>query len=97
MGSLPDIPELTHLERIGPKGYLRYVFPFQLKNGYDIEEITGILRHGFDAAKHRLPVMDCEAVPDKDCQRKSMRQKGHTCEVGEAADLLGFRSRCSEA
>lgn len=24
-------PKLTAIERIGPKGYLRYVFPFQLR------------------------------------------------------------------
>lgn len=64
MGSLPEVPELAHLERIGPKGYLRYVFPFQLDDGYDIDEISRILRTGLDAAKYRLLVMGCEAVAD---------------------------------
>lgn len=75
MTSLPDVPELTHLERIGPKGYLRYVFPFQLDDNYDIDEVSRVLRSGFDAAKSRLPVMDCEAVPDEHCKREPMKQR----------------------
>lgn len=75
MTSLPDVPELTHLERIGPKGYLRYVFPFQLDDDYDIEEVSRVLRSGFDAAKSRLTVMDCEAVPDEHCKREPMKQR----------------------
>lgn len=69
MGSLPEVPELTHLERIGPKGYLRYVFPFQLDDGYDIDHVSRVLKSGFDAAKSRLPAMDCEAVPDEHCKQ----------------------------
>lgn len=73
MTSLPDVPELTYLERIGPKGYLRYVFSFQLGDDYDIDETSRVLRSGFDAAKSRLPVMDCEAVVDEHCKRKLVR------------------------
>ncbi|KAF3764073.1 hypothetical protein M406DRAFT_62611 [Cryphonectria parasitica EP155] len=53
----------THLERIGPKGWLRYVFPFQLPENYDIDEVSRIYRTGFDAAKQRLPAMGSEVVP----------------------------------
>ncbi|PSR82754.1 transferase family-domain-containing protein [Coniella lustricola] len=53
----------THLERIGPKGWLRYVFPFQLEEEYNIDEISRIFKDGFDSAKKRLPAMGCEAVP----------------------------------
>lgn len=62
--SVPDPPALTPLEKIGPKGWLRYVFPFQLSDGQDIDEVARILRAGYEAAKYRLPVLGCEAVPD---------------------------------
>lgn len=84
MGSFREIPELTHLERIGPKGYLRYIFPFQLGDGYDIDEASRVLRTGFDAAKSRLLVMGCEAVPDEDCKRKSVRQKSRSHRLSES-------------
>ncbi|KAK6214641.1 hypothetical protein LQW54_004149 [Pestalotiopsis sp. IQ-011] len=66
MGSIsaPEIPALTPLERIGPKGFLQYVFPFELPEGYDPEQITFILKTGYKAASHRFPVLACEAVPD---------------------------------
>ncbi|KAF9872957.1 enoyl- hydratase isomerase family [Colletotrichum karsti] len=72
MGSLSgftEIPDLTPLERIGPKGYLRYVFPFQLPDNYDLEEAASILRAGYDAASRRIAVLACEAVPDPDAKQ----------------------------
>ena len=59
----------THLERIGPKGWLRYVFPFQLDDNYDIDHVSRIFRAGFDAAKQRLPAMGSEAVPAPETKR----------------------------
>lgn len=59
----------THLERIGPKGWLRYVFPFQLAEDYDIDHVSGIFKAGFDAAKQRLPAMGSEAVPAPEIKR----------------------------
>ncbi|ROV97429.1 hypothetical protein VMCG_06876 [Cytospora schulzeri] len=53
----------THIERISPKGWLRYVFPFQLAEDYDIDHVSRVFRAGFDAAKQRFPAMGCEAVP----------------------------------
>lgn len=69
MGSILDYknalaPALTSLERIGPKGYLRYVFPFQLTEDYNIYEVARVLRTGYDALKDRIPVVACEAIPD---------------------------------
>lgn len=61
--------EQTHLERIGPKGWLRYVFPFELPGDYDISEVSRVLRDGYYAAAKRLPVMACEAVPDPQAKR----------------------------
>lgn len=64
-----ELPVLTHLERVGPKGWLRYVFPFELPDNYDIDEVSRVLRVGYDAAAERLPVMACEAVPDTEAKR----------------------------
>ncbi|KAL4960511.1 transferase family-domain-containing protein [Aspergillus stella-maris] len=57
---------LTALERIGPKGYLRYVFPFQLQDNYDLEEVSRVLQAGYEALKQRIGEVACEAVPDTD-------------------------------
>ncbi|ROW03019.1 hypothetical protein VMCG_05818 [Cytospora schulzeri] len=59
-----NLSALTPLERIGPKSYPRYLFPFELPDNYDVDEISRILRTGLKAAQKRLPVMACEAVPD---------------------------------
>lgn len=59
----------THLERIGPKGWLRYVFLFQLSQDYDIDHVSRIFKTGFDAAKRRLPAMGSEAVPAPEIKR----------------------------
>lgn len=72
MGSLQsfcDIPALTLLERIGPKGYLRYVFPFQLPEDYDVDKAASALKTGYNAAKKQIPVLACEAVPDVDSKQ----------------------------
>ncbi|EYE90632.1 uncharacterized protein EURHEDRAFT_417297 [Aspergillus ruber CBS 135680] len=59
-----SVPALTSLERIGPKGYLRYVFPFQLVEDYNIDQVATVLRTGYDALKNHIPVVACEAIPD---------------------------------
>ncbi|KAJ9301233.1 hypothetical protein DTO271G3_1368 [Paecilomyces variotii] len=67
MGSVQDpcdVPTLTPLERIGPKGYLRYVFLFQLPEVYDMDEVVSVLKTGYNAAKNTISVLACEAVPD---------------------------------
>lgn len=51
--------QLTHLERIGPKGWLRYVFPFQLDDNYNLDEVTRILRDGYEVTCQRLPPIGC--------------------------------------
>lgn len=60
------IPRLTALERIGPKGYLRYVFPFELGDDYDVGEVSRVLEAGYEALVRALPVVGCEAVPDSE-------------------------------
>lgn len=71
MGSLmfDDVPALMPLERIGPKGYLRYVFPFQLPKDYDIDEAARVLREGYRTTKKLMTVLACEAVPDTEWEQ----------------------------
>jgi hypothetical protein len=59
-----DIPPLTALERIGPKAYVRYAFPFELGDSYDITKVADILQSGYDALTRTLSIVGCEAVPD---------------------------------
>lgn len=64
--SFPEIPSLTQIERIGPKGYLRYVFNFGLPDNYDLEAVATALQKGYSATKQRMGILRCEAVPDPD-------------------------------
>lgn len=66
------IPPLTAFERIGPKGYVRYVFPFQLTEDYNICQVTDVVSRGFDAVKQRFPEAACEAVPDFDSKQNGV-------------------------
>ncbi|CAJ2503151.1 Uu.00g105450.m01.CDS01 [Anthostomella pinea] len=59
-----DVPALIPLEKAGPKGYIRFVFPIELPENYDSDECFRILKDGLDAAKQRLPTIGCEGVPD---------------------------------
>ncbi|KAK1659592.1 transferase family-domain-containing protein [Colletotrichum godetiae] len=74
MGSVPDthfseIPQLTPLEQISPRGWVRYLFPFKLSEDYQPEAIADILRRSLLATKQRLPTLACEAVPDPDARQ----------------------------
>ncbi|KAI8179302.1 hypothetical protein KHU50_003047 [Colletotrichum sp. SAR 10_65] len=75
MGSLPEaytfqgIPQLTPLEQISPRGWVRYLFPFQLPEDYDPEAITDIFRRSLQATKNRFPTLACEALPDPDARQ----------------------------
>ncbi|CAG8232326.1 unnamed protein product [Penicillium salamii] len=66
-----SIPQLTTLERIGLKVWVRYIFVFDLGDDYDIEEVSTILRAGYSALQQNISLSDCEAVPDP-----SWRQNG---------------------
>ncbi|KAL4930443.1 transferase family-domain-containing protein [Aspergillus undulatus] len=73
MGSAIGIEhQLTALERIGPKGYLRYVFPFQLEDNYDLDKVARVLRAGYEALTRRIIEVGCEAVPDPDSKQKGV-------------------------
>ncbi|KAF2087453.1 hypothetical protein K490DRAFT_65840 [Saccharata proteae CBS 121410] len=55
--------DLTPIEKTGPKGWLRYIYPFALPDNYDIEHVARIFRAGFEGARWRMPIMGSEAVP----------------------------------
>ncbi|KAJ5170012.1 Transferase [Penicillium coprophilum] len=75
MGSIMNdqlLPELTALERIGPKGYLRYIFPFQLQEDYDLDEVVRVLQAGYQSLTQRIPEVGCEAVPDGNSKQRGV-------------------------
>lgn len=63
------IPSLIPLEKAGPKGYIRFVFPIELSDSYDADEVFQILKQGLEAAKERIPTLACEGVPDPDAKQ----------------------------
>ncbi|KAJ5122434.1 Catabolic 3-dehydroquinase [Penicillium atrosanguineum] len=90
MGSVGDkqpIHELTALERIGPKGYLRYVFPFPLQEGYDLDEVARVLRTGYHVLTQRIPEVTCEALPDPDSKQRGV-MKLQIDHSGAAASIV---------
>lgn len=72
MLSLSDVPDLTVLEGVGPRGYLRYVFPMRLAENYDREEVLKVLQDSYKAACHRIGVLASEAVPDCDAKQANL-------------------------
>lgn len=70
--SISDVPELTALERVGPRGYLRYVFPMRLAEDYDRDEVFSVLKDGYKAACQRIGVLASEAVPDLDSKQANL-------------------------
>ena len=66
-----EIPTLTPLEQIGPRGYLRYTFPIALPENYDLDETLKILRAGWKATQQRIPELACEVVPDPEAKQGS--------------------------
>ncbi|KAI3332860.1 transferase family-domain-containing protein [Ustulina deusta] len=63
------IPTLIPLEKAGPKGYIRFVFPLELGDSYDADEVFSILQQGLEAAKERIPTLGCEGVPDTEAKQ----------------------------
>jgi hypothetical protein len=90
MGSIANdrpIPELTALERIGPKGYLRYVFPFQLQDEYDLSEVVRVLEAGYQVLTQRIPEVGCEAVLDGNSKQKGVMKLQRQTD-GDAARIV---------
>ncbi|PYI16551.1 hypothetical protein BO99DRAFT_483749 [Aspergillus violaceofuscus CBS 115571] len=87
IGNQQPVLRLTALERIGPKGYLRYVFPFQLQDDYDLHEVAGALKTGYEALTQRIPVVACEAVPDLETKQKGV-MRFQTLDTRDAKHIL---------
>ncbi|KAI9741125.1 MAG: hypothetical protein M1834_002838 [Cirrosporium novae-zelandiae] len=73
----PAVPTIMPLEKVGPKGYVRYMFPFQLASGYTQDEVVGVLRRALEATKKRLPVLSCRAVPDPQAKQEGVMKLEH--------------------
>ncbi|KAJ5476929.1 hypothetical protein N7475_002658 [Penicillium sp. IBT 31633x] len=94
MGSIddnPSIPQLTPLEHIGPKGWLRYIFPLQLQEEYDLDEVARVVQAGYRGLTQRLPEVACEAVPDVTATQRGVmkfeRQENHGADKISVKDL----------
>ncbi|KAF7175196.1 hypothetical protein CNMCM7691_006600 [Aspergillus felis] len=74
MGSIEyrEIPQLTSLERIAPKGYVRYIFLFQLGNNYNIDKVSRALQIGYETLAQEIPEVACECIPDTYIQKKGV-------------------------
>lgn len=66
MGSIaPNFaPQNLPTETIFPRGWVRYLYTFELPEDYDMNAVADIFRRGYQAAKKRSPMLGCEAVPD---------------------------------
>ncbi|KAM0186798.1 hypothetical protein ACHAPI_011524 [Fusarium lateritium] len=62
--ALPDLaPPTLPTEKIGPPGYVRTLFHFELPEDYDSEKLTSILKKAWTSFKERTPIAGCELVP----------------------------------
>lgn len=89
MGSIEykNIPQLTPLERIAPKGYVRYIFPFHLGNDYSIDKVSQILQTGYETLARHIPEVACECVPDTEIQKKKGVVRYRRIEGADAARI----------
>lgn len=77
MGSIQQttsrsIPKLTAIEQISPRGYARYIFPFELGENYNPDEIFTVVRQGYVFLAKQIPETACEVIPDLDSWQKNV-------------------------
>ncbi|KAI1332742.1 transferase family-domain-containing protein [Xylariaceae sp. FL0255] len=63
------VPTATPLEKGSPQTWIRFVFPMELGEAFDADEVFGVLKQGLEATKERLPELACEAVIDTDAKQ----------------------------
>ncbi|KAI0389831.1 transferase family-domain-containing protein [Xylariaceae sp. FL0594] len=63
------VPSLIPLEKAGPRGYIRMLFPFELSDSYDADAVFDILQKGLEGAKERIPTLACEGIPDTESKQ----------------------------
>ncbi|KAF2089746.1 hypothetical protein K490DRAFT_36988 [Saccharata proteae CBS 121410] len=56
-------PPLAPTEYIGPKGWIRYFYTFDLGDDYDMDHVSELLQRSFKALKNRVPIVGCEVFP----------------------------------
>ncbi|KAF2139480.1 uncharacterized protein K452DRAFT_232154 [Aplosporella prunicola CBS 121167] len=78
---------LIPTEHIGPKGWIRYLYLFELPENYDAARVEQLLRDAFIAAKKRTPLLGCEAVPDLKTGLLTLREYGDEINDFKAKDL----------
>ncbi|KAL0936425.1 enoyl- hydratase isomerase family [Colletotrichum truncatum] len=85
-------PPLLPVEQVGPKGWVRVIFHFELSEDYDIDHLTHLLQTSYKAMKARVPIAGCEAVPLQDSKQAGLfrlRYYGDEIEDFLAKDLRG--------
>ncbi|KAG5772033.1 hypothetical protein H9Q72_001646 [Fusarium xylarioides] len=70
--ALSDVPELTAIERVGPRGYLRYIFPMRLADDTTPDRAMDVLKGGYRAACQKIGPMASEAVPDPEARQANV-------------------------
>ncbi|KAI8284692.1 Trichothecene 3-O-acetyltransferase TRI101 [Colletotrichum sp. SAR11_57] len=85
-------PPLLPVEQIGPKGWIRCIYHFELPDNYDADHLTHILKTAYKAMKDRVPIAGCEVVPLEDSKQAGLlklRHYGDEIEDFLAKDLRG--------
>ncbi|KAK7408027.1 hypothetical protein QQX98_009800 [Neonectria punicea] len=84
--ALPDLaPPLLPTEQIGPKGWVRNIFFFELPEDYDMDVLTGLLKTSYKSFKDRTPVAGCEAIPMEGKQAGLLQLRHYGDEVEDFA------------
>ncbi|KAI1080803.1 hypothetical protein F5B20DRAFT_94971 [Whalleya microplaca] len=87
-----QIPAALPLEKAGPKGYIRFVFPLELLDNYDLDEVFRTLQAGFEYAKEKIPTLACEAVPDTDAKQAGVLKLQRITDNREAVTYKDLRA-----
>ncbi|KZL63580.1 enoyl- hydratase isomerase family [Colletotrichum incanum] len=82
-------PPLLPVEQIGPKGWIRSIYHFELPDNYDADHLTKLLKTAYNAMKARTPIAGCEVTPMEGKQGGllQLRQYGDEIEDFLAKDL----------
>ncbi|KAK7425720.1 hypothetical protein QQZ08_007819 [Neonectria magnoliae] len=84
--ALPDLaPPLLPTEQIGPKGWVRNIFFFELPEDYDIDVLTTLLKTSYKSFKDRTPVAGCEAIPMEGKQAGLLQLRHYGDEIEDFA------------
>ncbi|WYZ42789.1 hypothetical protein EsH8_VI_000488 [Colletotrichum jinshuiense] len=87
-------PPLLPVEQIGPKGWVRSIFHFELPDNYDVDHLTSLLKTAYNAMKARTPIAGCEVVP-LDAKQGGLLQLRHYGD--EIDDFLAKDLRADES